>query len=276
MGHGRGNHPDASSANDTSVVLAQPGRGKADRIDFLNEYQCKLQNALYTTCPVGNDDWFLKVGDLDSTRAERGNGAQRLAPLPRRADPVYALDEFPAQQRPQDRRAGAHLRHHPAAAASISWCPTTSISRPITMPPLYPRLCRKRGLQLGGECRYLLNDVHGVNRSGIPAQRQRGRPLRWACAQQHLSTRRHHRAGMLFNRVSDNDYFRDLSNLLAVTIALKPWTRKPGWPLNDPNWYGQYCARNSSRPCRIHLGHPHSRSPTPACLRHLRRHEDLR
>src|SRR5512139_1505037 len=31
-----GNHTDEAAANDTSVVVAQPGRGKADRIDFLN------------------------------------------------------------------------------------------------------------------------------------------------------------------------------------------------------------------------------------------------
>src|SRR5512135_1569340 len=33
MGRGRGSHTDATSANDTSVVVAQPGRGNADRID---------------------------------------------------------------------------------------------------------------------------------------------------------------------------------------------------------------------------------------------------
>ncbi|MFZ3175631.1 MAG: LPS-assembly protein LptD, partial [Thiobacillus sp.] len=35
----------------------QPGRGAANRIDFLDKTHYALQDATYTTCPVDNDDW---------------------------------------------------------------------------------------------------------------------------------------------------------------------------------------------------------------------------
>ncbi|MBS1148152.1 MAG: organic solvent tolerance transrane protein, partial [Proteobacteria bacterium] len=47
------------------VRLEQPALLVAERIDFIDENHFNLQDATYTTCPVDNDDWFLKVRDLD-------------------------------------------------------------------------------------------------------------------------------------------------------------------------------------------------------------------
>jgi Organic solvent tolerance protein OstA len=96
-------------------LVAQNGRGDASHIDFVDKEHYKLQEATYTTCPVDNDDWFLEVDDLDIDKS-RNVGTARNASLHFLgvADPVYALDGFPAQRRAQERHAGAHLRHHPA------------------------------------------------------------------------------------------------------------------------------------------------------------------
>jgi len=58
----------------------QPGRGNAERIDFIDKYHYTLKDATYTTCSAGNDDWFLKVKDLDLDKT-RNVGTARNATL---------------------------------------------------------------------------------------------------------------------------------------------------------------------------------------------------
>ncbi len=60
-------------------LTAQQGRGDAERIDFIDENRFNLQNATYTTCPVDNDDWFLKVA-RSRYRQEPAMSAPRAMP----------------------------------------------------------------------------------------------------------------------------------------------------------------------------------------------------
>ena len=236
MGRGRDSHTVATSANDTSVVVAQPGRGKADRIDFLNENQCKLQNAIYTTCPVGNDDWFLKVGDLDLDKS-RNVGTARNASLHFLGVPILYTPwmDFPLND---VRKSGVLAPTFGTTQRSgIDFLAPYYLNlAPNYDATLYPRLLSKRGVQLGGEFRYLLNDVHGVNRlEYLPNDNVAGRS-RWSAALNNIYRLNDTtEAGMLFNRVSDNDYFRDLSNLLAVT-SLTQLNREFWLSTQHANW----------------------------------------
>ena len=58
----------------------QPGRGSAERIDFIDKTHFTLKDATYTTCSAGNDDWFLKVKDLELDKS-RNVGTARNATL---------------------------------------------------------------------------------------------------------------------------------------------------------------------------------------------------
>jgi LPS-assembly protein len=49
-------------------LRGEPGRGSAEKIDFLDRDRYKLKDARYTTCPIDNDDWFLEVGELEIDR----------------------------------------------------------------------------------------------------------------------------------------------------------------------------------------------------------------
>src|SRR5690606_15385948 len=83
---------------------------------------------------------------------------------------------------------------------------------------LYPRLLSKRGVQLGGEFRYLLNHSQGVNRLEYMPDDSVADRSRWSMALSNtFRLGATTQAGMLFNRVSDDDYFRDLSNLISST-----------------------------------------------------------
>ncbi len=197
---------------------AQPGRGDASRIDFIDKNNYTLQDATYTTCPVDNDDWFLKVRDLDIDKT-RNVGTAHNASLHFLGVPILYT---PWMNFPLD-----NARKTGVLAPTIGTTERSGLD--ILVPyylnlapnydaTLYPRLLSKRGIQLGGEFRYLLNDVRGENRlEYLPNDNEVDRS-RWSVSLNNtyrLNANTH--AGMLYSRVSDDDYFRDLSNLISIT-----------------------------------------------------------
>ena len=109
---------------------------------------------------------------------------------------------------------------------------------------LYPRLLSKRGVQLGGEFRYLLSEASGVNRlEYLPNDNALDRS-RWSTVLNNsyrinASTQ----AGMSYNRVSDDDYFRDLSNLVSVT-SVSNLNREVWLSTQHRNWNAELRAQS--------------------------------
>ncbi|WP_296895437.1 LPS-assembly protein LptD [Thiobacillus sp.] len=217
-------------------LVAQNGRGDASHIDFVDKEHYKLQEATYTTCPVDNDDWFLEVDDLDIDKS-RNVGTARNASLHFLGVPILYTPwmDFPLND----------VRKSGVLAPTFGTTQRSGVDflvpyylnlAPNYDATLYPRLLSKRGVQLGGEFRYLLNDVHGVNRlEYLPNDNVAGRS-RWSAALNNIYRLNDTtEAGMLFNRVSDNDYFRDLSNLLAVT-SLTQLNREFWVSTQHANW----------------------------------------
>ena len=217
-------------------LVAQHGRGDASHIDFVDKEHYKLQEATYTTCPVDNDDWFLEVDDLDIDKS-RNVGTARNASLHFLGVPILYTPwmDFPLND----------VRKSGVLAPTFGTTQRSGVDflvpyylnlAPNYDATLYPRLLSKRGVQLGGEFRYLLNDVHGVNRlEYLPNDNVAGRS-RWSAALNNIYRLNDTtEAGMLFNRVSDNDYFRDLSNLLAVT-SLTQLNREFWVTTQHANW----------------------------------------
>src|SRR5512139_3888937 len=196
----------------------QPGRGGAERIDFIDENRFTLQEATYTTCPVDNDDWYLKVSDLDIDKT-RNVGTARNASLHFLGVPILYTPwvDFPLSN---ERKTGILA---PTIGTTERSGFDLLVPYYLNLAPnydatLYPRLLSKRGMQLGGEFRYLLNYSQGINRlEYLPDDREAER-TRWSMALNNtLRLGAATQAGMLFNRVSDDDYFRDLSNLISTT-----------------------------------------------------------
>jgi LPS-assembly protein len=101
---------------------------------------------------------------------------------------------------------------------------------------LYPRLLSKRGVQLGGEFRYLLADARGENRLEYLPNDSEANRSRWSVSlnngyQVNATTQ----TGMQFSRVSDNDYFRDLSNLISIT-SISHLNREAWVTTQHANW----------------------------------------
>jgi LPS-assembly protein len=197
---------------------ALKGRGNAERIDFTDENHFSLKEGIYTTCPVDNDDWYLKVDDLDIDRT-RNVGTAHNATLQFLGKPILYTPwiDFSLSN---ERKSGM-------LAPTVGLTQRSGID--ITVPyylnlapnydaTLFPRLLTKRGLLLGVESRFLLDDSHGINSFEILPNDRVADDSRWSVAlsdEYHLNANT--RAGMTLDRVSDNDFFRDLSNHIAVT-----------------------------------------------------------
>ena len=223
---------------------AQPGRGDASRIDFIDKNNYTLQDATYTTCPVDNDDWFLKVRDLDIDKT-RNVGTAHNASLHFLGVPILYT---PWMNFPLD-----NARKTGVLAPTIGTTERSGLD--ILVPyylnlapnydaTLYPRLLSKRGIQLGGEFRYLLNDLRGENRlEYLPNDNEVDRS-RWSVSLNNiyrLNANTH--AGMLFSRVSDDDYFRDLSNLISIT-SISHLNREAWVSTQHANWNAELRAQS--------------------------------
>jgi LPS-assembly protein len=230
--------------NDYSGELTQPvyrfpaqkGRGEATRIDFIDENRFALAEATYTTCPVDNDDWYLKVNDLDIDKT-RNVGTAHNASLHFLGVPIlytpwmdFALNDV--------RKTGVLA---PTFGTTERSGLDILVPYYLNLAPnydatLYPRLLSKRGVQLGGEFRYLLADARGENRLEYLPNDSEANRSRWSVSlnngyQVNATTQ----TGMQFSRVSDNDYFRDLSNLISIT-SISHLNREAWVTTQHANW----------------------------------------
>ena len=141
-----------------------------------------LQEATYTTCPVDNDDWFLKVDDLDIDRT-RNVGTARNATLQFLGTPILYTPwmDFSLNN---ERKSGVL-----APTVGITERSGIDITVPyyLNLAPnydatLFPRLLTKRGVLLGVESRFLLDNSHGVNSFEVLPNDRVADDSRWSVA----------------------------------------------------------------------------------------------
>jgi LPS-assembly protein len=193
-------------------------RGDAARIVFDGPDRYRAEQASYTTCGPGNDDWFIKARELDIDR-NRDLGIARGASIVFLDTPIF-YTPYISFSLHQQRKSGFLTPHYGTASTT-----GTEITVPYywNIAPdmdatFYPRVMTKRGLQLGSEFRYLRPNYNGTTRLEVlPDDRQVGRE-RWGLFGRHAHEFGSGWSGALnLNRVSDNTYFTDLSTLVAVT-----------------------------------------------------------
>lgn len=225
-------------------LTAQQGRGDADRIDFINENKYKLKDATYTTCPVDNDDWYLQVGSLDIDKT-RNVGTARNASLQFKGVPILYTPwmDFPLNN---ERKSGILA---PTIGTTERSGLDVLVPYYLNLAPnydatLYPRLLSKRGVQLGGEFRYLLDEASGENRLEYLPNDNEANRSRWSMSlNNRYRINANTQAGMNLNRVSDNDYFRDLSNLISIT-SLSHLNREAWISTQHANWSAELRAQS--------------------------------
>ena len=143
------------------TLIDSAARGNAERLELLGETRARLDAVEYTTCAPGHEDWVLKASRVHLDRDE-GLGSARNARLHFAGVPILYLPyfQFPIDDR---RRSGflfPTLGESGKTGLDLRW-PFYLNLAPNYDAQLIPRYMSKRGVQLGGEFRYLLPGDYG-------------------------------------------------------------------------------------------------------------------
>jgi LPS-assembly protein len=193
-------------------------RGTADVIKLEGKDKYHLQNATLTTCKPGNMDWYIEVGALDVDMT-RELGVARGGKLVFKGMPVvyvpwvdFSLNNarksgFLPPSMGSSGKSGLEF----SAPFYLNLAPNRDLT-------ITPRELSKRGLQLAAEFRYLDRSYDGGARvEEIANDRVRDRS-RYALVWQHNQKFSDNLRGSLnINKVSDDNYFRDLSSRINIT-----------------------------------------------------------
>jgi LPS-assembly protein len=200
-------------------------RGAAEKMNFEGENLERLYQAEYTTCKPGETEWTLKVRELALDRNTNVgtaiNGYVEWKGLPILYAPFMT---FPLNNERKSGFLPPSFGSSSRSGAELSVPYYWNIA-PDTDATITPKIFTRRGMQLGSELRYLRRHAVGqLDAEFLPNDRE---------SDQHrhfVSWRHFHNLdkviGILgagwstsinLQRVSDDDYFRDLSTRIANT-----------------------------------------------------------
>ncbi len=193
-------------------------RGYAGSLLFEGENHYRLKQATYTTCPAGDDDWLLQVADLKLDDEEKEGTARRVK---------LTFKDVPILYTPWMNFSYSGKRKSGLLAPTYGTSVRTGLE--LTLPfywniaPNYDatfsaRAMSKRGVALNNEVRYLGKNSSGNLLVDVLPYDLETKESRWRTTFAHnhylgsgFSTR------LDYNRVSDDDYFRDLGNSMNLT-----------------------------------------------------------
>jgi LPS-assembly protein len=193
-------------------------RGQAARAVLGENQQSTLFDAQYTSCPAPRDDWFIRVRELDidgvTNLGRAYNTTVYFLGVPILYSPFLS---FPLDNK---RRSGflaptfgTSGRSGFEVALPYYWNIAENRDATVT-----PKVYTKRGLQLGGEFRYLDASYAGqLDGEFLPSDRIADRDRYFMGVRHSHSLWRGWHAAVNAQGVSDDDYFRDLSTQIAAT-----------------------------------------------------------
>jgi LPS-assembly protein len=193
-------------------------RGSADLLNILERHRFSLDKASYTTCPAGNEDWFLKMGTLEIDRT-REIGTAWNARIDFKGVPILYSPwmDFPLSNK---NKSGflAPVFGGTSSSGYVVTVPYYWNIAPNMDATITPSEMTKRGLMLGNEFRYLEPGYRGeLNVNVLPndALANHSRELYSVKHDQTLAS--HLNAYVNATRVGDNAYFVDLGDTVSVT-----------------------------------------------------------
>jgi LPS-assembly protein len=210
-------------------------RGTADVLHIQDRQHFSLDQATYTTCPAGNQDWQMNMGLLEIDR-DRQVGVAHNATVEFKGVPILYSPwmDFPLSGQ---RMSGflAPVFGGTSNGGSEITLPFYWNLAPNFDATLAPRLMTKRGLMLNNEFRYLEPGYRGEMHFDVlpnDAIAKKGRAL---FSLRHDQTLANSLNGYLnVTRVNDNDYFRDLGN--AVNTTSQSNLLQEGGVVYDRSW----------------------------------------
>lgn len=194
------------------------GRGKGDMLHIQDQRHYTLDNASYTTCPIGQEDWMMKMSSLEIDREEQV-GVARHAWVEFMNVPILYSPwmDFPLNDQSKTGFLSPIIGGTTKGGSEVTLPFYWNLAPNYDM-TIAPRIMTKRGVMLGNEFRYLEPGIRGeVNVDVLPndvlANKNRAR-----FGLKHAQVLGGGFSGQInFNRVSDSAYYRDLSSQMNVT-----------------------------------------------------------
>ena len=222
--------------------LRTEGHGDASRIDFIDEQRSIIHDATYTTCrrvagPDWLPDWLLRATVLHIDQ-EEDVGLAEGGVLTFKQVPILAV---PAISFPLSDKRKSGLLPPTVGLDNVNGVEITQPYywniAPNRDATIYPTVMSKRGVELGGQFRYMENNYQGQTRLDyMPNDKLRDRD-RWGFYALHNGTVDTGIAAignvglsLNLNRVSDDNYWRDFSRAMpGLTQRLLPNDVNVGW-----------------------------------------------
>lgn len=216
------------------------GSGAADTIDFIGPGRYVAKNATYSTCSPENRSWFLRADSFDiddnAKVAKAKNSVLYFFDIPVFASPYLSLPLS------DERRSGLlaptfELNTNSGVGVGIPYYFNIAPNRDFT---LLPRLMSKRGVQLGGEFRYLEPNYSGnVQMEYLPNDLILHHD-RWFYRLRHQQNLPSVLPGLSFYadvaRVSDATYPSDLGQNVG-TVVQQQFNQEIGVKHDIGNWH---------------------------------------
>jgi len=193
-------------------------RGSASEVIFDGPDHDQLRDVRYTTCVAGNEDWYLRALDVDLDKSRQVGVAHDTTVYFKDVPILYSpYLTFPLSN---ERKSGFLT---PVYGSSNQRGFEISLPYYLNLAPNYDatllaRPMTRRGFQMGSQFRYLFSEANGeADAAYLPHDRQTGTD-RYALAWKHNENFGEGFAGFVnVEKVSDNTYFADLSDRLALT-----------------------------------------------------------
>lgn len=202
----------------TFSVTSVDGKGTAGSLRFDGPGRLIGDEGVkYTTCDFNDPDWLLKADNIEIDQNANEGIARNATILAGGKYPVFYLPRYQFALKSVRKSGfltpmlGFTNRTGPQIFIPYYWNIAPNYDATITT-----RLMTTRGLQVGGELRYLQEDFSGEARAEyVPEDRQTG-DHRWALALDHRHSFSDRLSGLVdYQQVSDDFYFRDLRNTIG-------------------------------------------------------------
>ncbi|WP_211159805.1 LPS-assembly protein LptD [Aromatoleum aromaticum] len=193
------------------------GSGHADVMHFEGENQYRLENATWSTCQADDPDWYIKARDLELDY-DREVGVVRGGSVIFQDVPIFwwPWAEFPLVAQRQSGFLSPTVGVSNKAGVDIS-VPYYWNLAPNYDATFAPRFMGRRGVQLGGEFRYLTPGYRGESRvEWLPRDAVTGEERALGSVQHQQQITPNLYGSLDLNAVSDDQYFEDLSSRLSV------------------------------------------------------------
>ncbi|MCO6428320.1 MAG: LPS-assembly protein LptD [Nitrosomonas communis] len=194
------------------------GRGSGSLFLFEGEDHYRLIKGSYTTCPVGNNDWFIRADDLEIDHEQQVGTARHASVLFKDVPILYVpwmnfsysgkrKSGFLAPVMGNTARSGVEV------SLPFYWNIAPNYDATIT-----PRAMSKRGIMLENEFRYMGQTLAGQAIFDVLPDDWITDKTRYGLSLTHAQYLGKGWSGNLdYNLVSDRDFFRDLGVNVGLT-----------------------------------------------------------